>query len=151
MLKLVNKLSFNYEVPVKLKSFLEEIAANLYDLSEYKNKALAVSCVSDSAITELNSKFRHKDYPTDVLTFNINDEEILGDIIICWSVLNENARKYKLTTRKELVKILVHSFVHLKGYAHDSEKEHELMQIEEQELFNKLKKKNAKVNWEFIV
>ncbi len=87
--------------------------------------------MNDRQIRRYNEKFRKKNYPTDVLSFPINElqEEIssggrhqffyLGDILISMERTAEQAREKGHTTRRELKILLLHGILHLLGYDHE--------------------------------
>ncbi len=74
---------------------------------------------------DLNNRYRNKDYPTDVLTFPLNeqfpDSFYLGDIFICSEVLKEQAKEASISENDELATLIVHGLLHLKGYDHESD------------------------------
>ena len=97
-------------------------------------------------IHQINLENRNVDSPTDVLSFpyfeykvpgkfshkiNKNEENILGDIILCVSKAKEQARKYGHSQKREVAFLIVHSMLHLIGYDHIEEKDAILMQKEE--------------------
>ena len=85
---------------------------------EGKEGEVSIAFVGKEKMRELNEKFRGKDYPTDVLTFPYGDE-MLGEIIVCPDVVEEDAKEYGLSFEKELLITLVHAALHLCGYDHE--------------------------------
>ena len=79
---------------------------------------VSIAFVGKEKMRELNEKFRGKDYPTDVLTFPYGDE-MLGEIIVCPDVVEEDSKEYGLSFEKELLITLVHAALHLCGYDHE--------------------------------
>ena len=81
------------------------------------------------AAKELNSSYRNIDAPTDVLSFE-NDEEYedeegkwkcVGDIAISLDTLPVNAEYFNEDTNAELKRLLVHGLLHLNGMDHGEE------------------------------
>lgn len=74
---------------------------------------------------ELNNKYRKKDYPTDVLSFPINEDlpesYYLGDIFICYPVAVDQAKNSNIPLNKELFTIMCHGILHLGGYDHETD------------------------------
>lgn len=62
----------------------------------------------------VNRKYLGHDYVTDVLTFDLGDG--LAEIIICPRAAHSNARRFKTSTRRELLTYVVHGILHLAGY-----------------------------------
>ena len=80
--------------------------------------------VSDKDIHRLNRDFRHKDKPTDVLAFPMNEDGILGDIAISEETTRKNAQRYGVTYRQELKRLVIHGVLHLLGYDHGKKMRH---------------------------
>lgn len=86
--------------------------------------------ISDDEMRELNSQYRGKDEPTDILTFAINDgdafpsfegeEKELGDIFISIDSMNRNADSLSVDRSEELRRLLVHGILHLCGMDHST-------------------------------
>lgn len=108
---------------------------------------ISMLITSDKEIKELNAKYRGKDKPTDVLSFSlaetvIENEEYafdkfseerksLGEIIVSYERVIEQARDYDKTTKDEIILLIVHGVLHLLGYDHESEKTARLMRKKE--------------------
>ncbi len=91
---------------------------------------VSVSFVDGDEIRRLNSKFRGKDYPTDVLSFPLGvdgnydvnpatNAKQLGDIVLCVPIAVEQAKKYGHSLQREIGYLTVHSMLHLLGYDHE--------------------------------
>ncbi len=91
---------------------------------------ISVSFVDNENIQSLNSQYRQKDMPTDVLSFplgsdgnyDVNQEtgaQMLGDIVISMEKAVEQAESYGHTLRREVAYLTVHSMLHLIGYDHE--------------------------------
>ncbi|HEX8550925.1 MAG TPA: rRNA maturation RNase YbeY [Abditibacteriaceae bacterium] len=89
-----------------------------------------ISLVDDAEIHELNSGYRGKNKPTDVLSFAFDDGEdfsaafpgapvSLGDIIISIETAARQAEERGHEIDEELAFLAVHGALHLLGYDHD--------------------------------
>jgi probable rRNA maturation factor len=86
-----------------------------------KDKAkgsLAINLINDDQMRKLNLKYRKKDKTTDVLSFEINESGILGDIYISLPAAKKQAKIYNVTLKDELVRLAVHGTLHVLGYTH---------------------------------
>lgn len=84
---------------------------------------ISIIFCSKNKIKEINRKFRNRDCETDVISFPYtNSGDFIGEVIVCLEVAEENSKKYGVSFEKELKKLLVHSFLHLKGYDHHNDK-----------------------------
>lgn len=77
--------------------------------------------VTDREIRELNRKFRRLDRATDVLSFNMNEDGILGEIAISTETAARNARRYRVGLKREMKRLVVHGVLHILGYDHGEE------------------------------
>lgn len=83
---------------------------------------LSVLFVSADHMRRLNQRFAGNDYATDVLAFPMMDEDdgllLLGDVVVCPSVAEHNARRLGHSLDAELDALVVHGALHLLGYDH---------------------------------
>lgn len=95
----------------------------------YDGQEISVLFCRDQYIKELNASYRNIDAPTDVLSFE-NDEEYedeegswkcVGDIVISLDTLPVNAQYFKEDTNAELKRLLLHGLLHLNGMDHGEE------------------------------
>ena len=84
----------------------------------------------------LNKQYKKENLPTNVLTFEGNlDEEkrlgikppFLGDVVICFPVVEKEARDQAKTFDQHFAHILVHGFLHLLGFDHLNNKDEKIM------------------------
>ena len=85
-------------------------AANLPDAQ------VSLTLCNDEAITELNCQWRGKDRPTDVLSFPLEDEVMLGDIVISVETAAQQAASRGHSLRDEVRVLMVHGMLHLLGH-----------------------------------
>jgi probable rRNA maturation factor len=90
----------------KLKNILKE------EFSSFKVSNIDIVFTTKKHIQELNREFRKKDTPTDVLSFEINKEPLKGEIYVCPEYIG------KENGEKEVIRIVVHGFLHIVGYQH---------------------------------
>ena len=94
---------------------------------------LSVLLIAGDHMQRLNARFAGNDYATDVLAFpmmeDADDEEvpILGDVVICPRVAEENARRIGHAFDHELDTLLIHGTLHLLGYDHQGKADKALM------------------------
>ena len=81
---------------------------------------LALLLTGDRAIRRFNARYRHKDRPTDVLSFP-GGEAGLGDIVISVETASRNARRLGRTLPQELDVLALHGFLHVLGYDHETD------------------------------
>ena len=128
--------------PLDLNAFvlLAEFVLVREDVPDQAELSLAI--VDLAEISELNSTYREKDGPTDVLSFGCDDpcpvegdEPIaLGDVVLAPEVAIEQAHELGRTIEEELNLLLVHGILHLLGYEHDTDESEGVMRAREEAL-----------------
>ncbi|AQP52940.1 rRNA maturation RNase YbeY [Vagococcus penaei] len=123
---------------------LLDFASKQPELNLAEDTEMSVTFVDNAAIQEINRTYREKDMPTDVISFAIEDEtddelaiewddfdipRNIGDIIVSFDKIVEQATEYKHSFERELGFLVVHGFLHLNGYDH-------LTEDEEKEMFD---------------
>jgi len=91
-----------------------------------KTWELTVRIVDSVESQALNQQWRHQAKPTNVLSFPFEnppsiDLPLLGDIIICASVVNHEAHQQHKPQLAHWAHIVVHGTLHLLGYDHIEE------------------------------
>ena len=104
---------------------------------------LSVLLTSDKEIKKLNNKYRKINKMTNVLAFPMDNEplknrEILGDIAISLEAIVVEAKKYNISRRKYLSKMVIHGLLHLLGYDHIKDNDFYIMSKIEKEVFRKI-------------
>ncbi len=114
----------------------KEVANWLQAILEKEQKEIAqvnYVFVSDEALLELNKEYlNHHDY-TDILSFQLEEHPIEGDIFISIDRVKENAQTYGVSTENELMRVIAHGMLHFMGYKDKSEEEAVLMRQKEEE------------------
>ncbi|WP_258877723.1 rRNA maturation RNase YbeY [Candidatus Xianfuyuplasma coldseepsis] len=95
--------------------------------------SITIILVDDEEITALNSQYRDKSQPTDVLTFPDGYMHHLGDVFISMETCERQAIIYEHSLERELGFLAVHGLLHTLGYDHHTpEEETEMFQLQEQ-------------------
>ena len=81
--------------------------------------AVTVAIVPDARIRALNSRYRGKEVPTDVLSFPAEEPGSLGDIVIAAGMARRQAREAGHSLQAELRVLALHGLLHLLGYDHE--------------------------------
>ena len=102
---------------------------------------VSIRLTDDDEVQALNRQYRHKDKPTNVLSFpmvqddlletlaNGDDGEVLlGDIILARGVCEREAGEKGVATAEHATHLIVHGTLHLLGYDHIADDEAEAME-----------------------
>jgi len=112
------------ELPSKLQ--IEEWLTS--SLPNDKDVEIVVRIVSEVESEQLNSSYRQKDSPTNVLSFPFElpselpadalDNNYLGDLVICAAVVKEEAKQQSKALLSHWAHMIIHGCLHLQGYDH---------------------------------
>jgi len=117
---------------------LTRVAEQTMKLLGVSDKELSVGLVGDKRMAQLNRDYRGKDKPTDVLSFE-GEDEMLGEVILDWQHIKRQAKTLGKTEVEELYFILIHGILHLVGHDDDTEPKRLAMIAQGEELRRKIK------------
>ena len=108
-----------------------------------KPSVLSVRIVGKARSRSLNSHYRHKDKPTNVLSFAgagmVPDGRLfLGELVICAPVVALEARAQDKTLRAHWAHLTVHGVLHLLGFDHERASEAKKMAVREIQILDRL-------------
>ncbi|VVC74859.1 Endoribonuclease YbeY [Aquicella siphonis] len=102
---------------------------------QIESAEVTIRIVDSVEMTCLNSTYRHKNGPTNVLSFPFHlpediavDTPILGDIVICAEVVNREAAEQHKTETAHWAHMIIHGMFHLLGYDHETDIEAQAME-----------------------
>lgn len=89
-----------------------------------KDAELTIRIVNEAESTALNETYRHKQGPTNVLSFPFEapaevNSALLGDIVICAPVVLREAVVQGKASEAHWAHLVAHGVLHLLGYDHD--------------------------------
>lgn len=87
------------------------------------SKELSVVFLKEVDAKNLNWSYRQRDYPTDVLSFETEDPDSLGELVLCPSVLKKQSVEHKLSFELETGYMILHGVLHLLGYDHEKDED----------------------------
>ena len=105
---------------------------------------LGIRLIDENESAELNQNFRHKQGPTNVLSFTYEDipqavgQALLGDLAICTQVVMREALEQKKSAQAHWAHMTVHGMLHLLGQDHKQEKAASAMESLESVILAKL-------------
>ena len=108
---------------------------------------VTVVLTGDEEIRRLNARYRAKDKPTDVLSFEVGEGsagEPFGDVVVSVETARRQARAYSATIVDELQRLIVHGVLHLCGYDHHERRQAARMHGLTRRLLDDLRKKRRR-------
>lgn len=87
------------------------------------DQELSIRVVDESESAQLNGQYRHKDGPTNILSFPVTGIpgtgiNLLGDLAICAPLVRREALEQGKTEQAHWAHLTVHGVLHLSGYDH---------------------------------
>ena len=111
---------------------------------------LTLRVVNAAEGRNLNSAFRGKDYPTNVLTFVYHEKKssvLIGDIVLCAPILAREAREQGKTLESHYAHLTVHGVLHLAGMDHEGDRAANAMEKKEMASLHALGYANPYLEW----
>ncbi len=130
---LTSTVNAQIQIPIPYRFFIspQQVRKTLQYCKEFlgqkMDQDLSVIYTNIAKIRTINRKYRKIDKPTDVLSFSMDlvDPETgrnnLGDIFISVPMAREQAHRLNHSLKQELTLLLIHGYLHLNGYDHDTE------------------------------
>ncbi|MDE5841830.1 MAG: rRNA maturation RNase YbeY [Malacoplasma sp.] len=112
---------------------VKKIATTIFKLEKLKGKIIfELHIVDNKESKKINSKYRKKDYPTDVISFSFWEEgllktELLGEIFLNYEKVVSQAKQFNHSFERELGFLVSHGIYHLLGYDHENENDAKIM------------------------
>ncbi len=140
----------------RFQNFLDEIYEENY-LENYIKEVLKIEKIQaerplyisllltdNKKIQVINRDFRNKDIPTDVISFAYHETEefdigpydTLGDIIISLERVEQQAKDFNHSFKREFYYVLTHGILHILGYDHIDEEEKKEMRAREEAILS---------------
>lgn len=93
---------------------------------------------SDEYLHKINVDYLDHDTYTDIITFPYSTSPIEGDIYISVERILENAKKFDVSAKQELHRIIIHGVLHLMGYGDKNPADKKQMTLKENEYLSLL-------------
>jgi probable rRNA maturation factor len=124
----------------------------ILDALKYSDFDIGILITTNATIRNYNRDYRHKDKPTDILSFPAHpqlvagkrikvvteDDKNLGDLIISAEYVMKAAQELNVTFEERMQVLLVHGICHLLGYDHIEDVDWRRMRAKEAALLKKL-------------
>lgn len=116
-------------------SYLDGVIKRTLEKEEALNSIFSIIFIDNEQIRKINATYRGIDRETDVISFAFEDakddfsltKRVLGDIYISIPKMQEQAKSYGHSEKRELAFLTVHGLLHLLGYDHQTPEEEEKM------------------------
>lgn len=133
-----NNYPSNTSSQLPTESLLQHWACAVLEQEQLLAAELTLRLVDAEEMQSLNAQFRGKNMPTNVLSFPAQipadiplDIPLLGDVILCVSVIEREAKEQGTLLLAHWAHMVIHGTLHLLGYDHQDDKEADVMEAKE--------------------
>lgn len=123
LVKVFNSSSIKF-LPIKKVQMLSEIVFADYKVNSY---ILNVIYMNNTEIQNVNKEFLNHDYPTDVISFEIDSDSDLYEVYIGAEIAKEQSKEYGVSLTNEILRLVVHGILHLCGFSDKDSKSKDVM------------------------
>lgn len=122
-----------------VKGVIRDVVECMPMLGWWKSVEVSVFLTDDESIQSLNQQYRHKNKPTNVLSFSHGSPLThpsgvlaLGDIVLSFGTMAREAKQKRISFERHTRHLLMHGMLHLLGYDHENDAEARVMEGLEQ-------------------
>jgi len=134
-------MSSDYEINLSNRQTVFPVPRNLFQQAVrevfsgegYPRGEVGIAVVNNAEIHDCNVRFLQHDYPTDVITFPMDqsDDFLSGELMLSAEYAAEEAQQHGWKTEEEMTLYVVHGCLHLAGYDdHEDDDRQEMRRLE---------------------
>lgn len=126
---------FNYADvnPIKLKNkrLVKDLIVSIFQEEGKALEKMNYIFCSDDYLLEINRYFLHHDYFTDIITFDLSEDDTVGEVYISVDRVKDNSLSHSTTFEQEILRVIFHGALHLIGYKDKKKSEITIMRQKE--------------------
>ncbi len=134
MIKIFRETKLNNKITARIRYYTNKIVEYL----NIEDKIITIVFVDDIKITELNQEYFNKNKSTNVIAFEISEDNYLGEIYISIDTAKREAQEWGVSLFFEIMYLIIHGILHLLGYNDLNEEDERVMEDKEIEIVNYL-------------
>jgi probable rRNA maturation factor len=123
----------------------QAVDASCRHLAIETDSELSVLFTDDAAVRAINRQWRGFDKPTNVLSFPTvqlspgqRPGPVMGDIVLAFETVRDEARDGGVVIAHHILHLIVHAFLHLLGYDHETDADADAMERHETDILERL-------------
>ena len=148
---LLEILDVQEELAIDLEK-IRTVCEKILDDCGIASGKMNVVLVDSDTIRQYNRDFLQHDYPTDTISFPIEDRRseghLEGEVLVCTEIAKDRAKEFGWTAEEELLLYVVHGMLHLAGFDDATPEQQTIMQEKEREYLATLGIQVPKWNWD---
>ena len=120
--------TFSLKTETEITACIKAMAAE----ESWEAGDIAFVFCDDNYLLKINKEFLDHDTYTDIITFDYSvGNEMISEVYVSTTRVEENAKKYKQTFENEIHRVIIHGVLHLCGYNDKTEEEKQIMRDKE--------------------
>lgn len=121
------------------KKLIHNIVRELSKELKFGISGIQINFVNSNEIMRINKEYLNHNFSTDIITFNYSDSQMMLDaeIYISFDDAASNAKRFGVTLKEEILRLVIHGLLHLLGFKDKSQKDKIVMKKLENKLYNK--------------
>jgi len=116
-INIFNDSSQQYIPRQRIITTLEQLLFN----ENIDNAIVNVIIMDNEGIQKINNQYLEHDYPTDVLSFKMEENTFEAEVYASVEMAKSNAEEYNSNWREELTRYAIHGVLHILGYDDSTE------------------------------
>ena len=126
-------------LPVDVRR-LERAVRVVLEVESVPTAEISLAIVDNKTIHDLNRRYLHHDYATDVLSLVLESSPrpLVGEIVVSAEMAIETAPRYHWRADEELILYVIHGTLHLTGHNDQTASDRRVMRSREQLCLNRL-------------
>ncbi len=137
------------KVKINERALARYAASALVAVKGWNDAELSIILVGDKRIQSLNSRWRGKDRPTDVLSFPMDgvaaqspgEPLVVGDVVIGIRRAMADAEDEGVSLDAKLRELVIHSVLHLMGHDHETDEQARAMETRRRSLLKAMERR----------
>lgn len=142
---------------IQIHNFPEQLAGQASDWETFASKvagnlgieieSLNIIFVDDATLQKMHLEYLNDPEKTDVITFDLSEgEKIEAEIYISTERAEDQAKEYGVSFSEEVLRLIIHGLLHLKGYDDLEPEKRKIMKQEEEKLVSAFRELLKKLN-----
>ncbi len=124
------------------QQFWQQLIQQITQTLQMKVNNLNIIFVDDPTLQHMHLQYLNDPEKTDVMTFDLSDgDDLEGEIYISIDRARDQAKQYQVSLAEEILRLIIHGLLHLKGYNDLLPEEQKIMKQQEDELVERFRKK----------
>jgi probable rRNA maturation factor len=116
----VRKIRFYFEDIKEIKivrNHIKYVIEQIFLMEGSDYVSIDIIFCSDVFLLKLNKEFLKHNFLTDIITFNNSEDNFVsGELYISLERVKENAKKFDVTYKSEIYRVIIHGILHLLNY-----------------------------------